>query len=479
MKKTRFTKMLLSVIMTFVLLASNAYADTNIEQSFFLNDEQNSTGKIIPSNVANAAFSNEIDYAGLADFQYRKAISVSGDNVTVNLSLFMDSTEVQLRYEGKMYKSFRFTDEKPVYIGVFKDVRIATNPGLVQSSASSIGFEIIYFEISNDVSPYNLKNSLRKTPSITMYLRSNDGTIYDLGSKIESPVILDDVETQAPSDKDMNWFLNFFQGTYSEEKNNSTRSSYTNLWAGDRHTLRYQIADYEHLFMACPYIDFVYGDVGDSADTTFGMSLKISESHKYRTVGATSWTAHDDDDEYGRCFYIDNVQLAWTAGGNTVIVEVEPRIKSAVQGDGDFSFFGTASAITSILPQTATLSSILAIADIIFYLDPNDNDDTTLVDETTFTNNHSGLLMEAGSHAITFPSSCFIEKGSYGLANNSAERFEYVADMRTKDSNKQTNYWTYAVASFSFRLGWGDITGQSGSIMYTGDKELGYYNNFD
>lgn len=68
MKKTRFTKMLLSVIMTFVLLASNVSANTNIEQSFFLNDEQNSTGKIIPSNVADAAFSNEIDYAGLADF---------------------------------------------------------------------------------------------------------------------------------------------------------------------------------------------------------------------------------------------------------------------------------------------------------------------------------------------------------------------------------------------------------------------------
>ena len=269
MKKTRFTKMLLSVIMTFVLLASNAYADTNIEQSFFLNDEQNSTGKIIPSNVADAAFSNEIDYAGLADIQYRKAISVSGDNVTVNLSLFMDSTEIQLRYEGKMYKSFRFTDEKPVYIGVFKDVRIATNPGLVQSSASSIGFEIIYFEISNDVSPYNLKSSLRKTPSITMYLRSNDGTIYDLGSKIESPVILDGVESQAPSEKDMNWFLNFFPGTYSEEKNDSTRSVHTNLWAGDLHVLKYQIADYEHQFRACPYIEFNYGDVPSNGEKKF------------------------------------------------------------------------------------------------------------------------------------------------------------------------------------------------------------------
>ena len=87
--------------------------------------------------------------------------------------------------------------------------------------------------------------------------------------------------------------------------------------------------------------------------------------------------------------------------------------------------------------------------------------------------------MEASSHAITFPSSYFIEKGSYGLVNTSAERFEYVADMRTKNSALQTNYWTYAVASFSFRLGWADITGQSGSRIYTGHKELGYYNNYN
>lgn len=468
MKKTRFTKMLLSVIMTFVLLASNAYADTNIEQSFFLNDEQNSTGKIIPSNVADAAFSNEIDYAGLADFQYRKAISISGDNVAVNLSLFMDSSEVQLRYEGKMYKSFRFTDEKPVYIGVFKDVRIATNPGLVQSSASSIGFEIIYFEISNDVSPYNLKSSLRKTSSITMYLRGNDGTIYDLGSKIESPVILDEVEIQAPSDNDMNWFLKFFQGTYSEEKSNSTRSIYTNLWSGDLHTLRYQIADYEHMFLACPYVEFSHADVPTYGSEIFGMSLKISESHQYRLVGTTKWTVNSED--YTRCFLIDNVQLTWTAGGNTRIRMVSPHLKTAVQGGENFSYVGLTESITSLIPQTATLSTILSIADTILSLDVGDS--------TPFTNtSEGGLAMDAAAYKIKFPSNYFIEKSGYGLNSTAAERFEFIAFMGTKCSNLSYNYWTYAIADFTFRLSWADITGQSGSKVYTEYKELGYYNN--
>jgi hypothetical protein len=471
LKKTRFTKMLLSVIMTFVLLGSNAYADTNIKQSFFMNDEKNCTGKIIPSNVTDAAFSDEIDYAGLADFQYRKAISFSGDNVTVNLSLFLDSTEVQLRYEGKMYKSFRFTDEKPVYIGVFKDVRIATNPGLVQSSDSSVGFEIIYFEISNDVSPYNLKSELRKTSSITMYLRSNDGTIYDLGSKIESPVFLDGVESQAPSDKDMNWFLNFFQGTYSEEKNNSTRSVYTNLWAGDLHTLRYRIADYEHSFMACPYIEFSYGDVPTSGEKKFGMSLKISESHRYRMVGTTNWTVNDSED-YGRCFLIDNVQLAWTAGGNTVITYVTPKLNTPDQGDGSFDFLGiVAGIINESWLQSTALSVILTVADSI--LGSSDEDTSN-----TFTNTStSGMVNNTSAYKMKFPSNYYIEKGNYGDTSTDDERFEFIAEMATVKSDLPRAYWTYAIADFTFRLCWGDITGQSGSKVYTDYKELGYYNN--
>lgn len=49
--------------------------------------------------------------------------------------------------------------------------------------------------------------------------------------------------------------------------------------------------------------------------------------------------------------------------------------------------------------------------------------------------------------------------------------------MATTDSSHAQSYWTYAVADFTFRIGWNDITGQSGSKVYTGYKECGYYNN--
>lgn len=381
----------------------------------------------------------------------------------------MDSSEIKLQYDGKLYKSFRYTNEKPVYIGVFENDSTVINQELEQNNDLTNDMEMIYFEISNDNSPYNLNKDLRESASITMYLRDEEGTIYDLGSEVTTPIILDGVENQAPSNKDINWFLDFFKATYNEAQNNSTRSSYSTTWVGNVHTLTYQIADYEHMFTASPYIEFGYGDVPYSGEYTFSMSLKISESHKYRLVGSTSWTVATED--YSKCFYIDNVQLAWTAGGNTQIIHAIPKINTVNQGGENVSFWGLGAAVTGLVPQTAPLSSILTIADSILSLSEGDSKEFINMQQ-------GGFLYDTSAYKIKFPAEYYIEESGYGLDNPVAQRFEYGAVMVTTDSNLARSYWTYAVADFTFRISWADITGQSGSKVYTDYKELGYYNNY-
>jgi hypothetical protein len=368
-----------------------------------------------------------------------------------------------------MYKSFRHTNEKPVYIGVLEKDSATMNQYLEQNNDLTKDMEMIYFEISNDTSPYNLNSDLRESSSITMYLRNEEGTIYDLGSKVTTPIILEGVENQAPSNKDINWFLDFFKATYNEEQNNAPRSSDSTTWAGNIHSLTYRIANYEHMYSASPYIEFSYGDVPYSGEVTFSTILKISESHKYRLVGTTSWTVSTG--EYSKCFYIDNVQLTWTAGGNTSLKAVIPHVNTVNQGGADFRIVGLGAAVTGIFPQTATLASILAGADGILSLNEGR--------EVTFTNtNRGGALINTKAYKLKFPEDYYIEESGYGIPSVEAQRFEYGAVMATTNSSLTQSYWTYAVADFTFRIGWEDITGQSGSKVYTDYKELGYYNNF-
>lgn len=464
--KVRFTALITSIVMIFSLSVSNVYAYTNTVPDFCLEDNTDQLGKIIPSGVSDAAFSDKVDYDSLDELQYKRSISMSGDNVSVSLSLLINSSVVELDYDGKLYKSFRYTDEKPVYVGAFE----SDSTAVAQSQGQIVGQvdnpDIIYFEISNDISPYNLNQDLRGTSSITMYLRSEEGTIYDLGSTITAPVILDGIVDQAPSDNDINWFMKYFNGAYGEVTNQSARSAYNSVWAGDVHTLTYQVAGYEHMFLASPYIDFAYGDVPFSGIMEFSMALKISESHKYRLVGNGNWI--QDTGDYTKCFLIDNVQLAWTAGGNTQIHKVSPHLRVANNGTGSFPFTGLAAAVTGLFKQTASLSQILSVA--------NEIQNLIAVETTQFTNDQEGgALINTRAYKIQFPTDYYIDEYGSGLQS---QRFEYIANMVTVDSNQQTSVWTYAVAGFTFKMSWADITGQSGSRVYTGYKELGYYNNF-
>ena len=467
--KYRFTKLFISLLMILSLFSTNVYSYPNVAQKFTMDPNTLFTGKVVPSTMVNDAFSDKVNYDELADLQFKNSFNVSGDDITINLSLFIDSSKIELSYIGKLYKSRRHTSLKPVYVGAFESTSTSCISEIALIENTATDFEIIYFEISNDISPYNLNNALREVPSITMYLRSSEGTIYDLGSKIDSSIVLDEVTNQAPSDNDINWFFNYFAGTYEEYQNTSTRSTYDDTWAGEVHSVKYQIANYEHSYLATPYIDFSYGDVPTAGDKIFGMSLKISESHRYRVVGATSWTK--DTGDYTRCFWIDNVQLTWTAGGNTEITYVVPHLKLPEQGSNYSPFWGLTAAVTGVFPQTATLSAILTAADSILGL--------TTGSTISFTNGEQGgTLANTKAYKLKFPSSYYIEKSSYGLDNPSAERFEYVANMATTDSSLPRQYWTYAIADFTFTLGWETITGLSGSRIYSDYVTLGYYNNY-
>ena len=418
--KIRFTKFIaMTVILSLCL--SNAYAYSNGVQSINLDDNEIYSGKLIPAEVSTAAFSDEIDYDTLADFQFERAISISGDRVVVDLSLLIDSSEIQLQYDGEMYKSSRYTDENPIYVGVLE-------------GDSTSDLEPIYFEISNDISPYNLNEELRESASITMYLQDNEGTIYDLGSEITSPLTLDGIENQAPSDKDVNWFLNYFSGTHQKIPSSLPASSYSDTWEGDTESLNFKVAGYEHIFTATPYIDFGYGDVPDAGETSFSMSLKIAETHKYRLTYEKDWTL-DESNDYSKCFAIDNVELGWVAGGNTCIKEVEPHLRVHNKSNSSFSFTALISSVTSIFPQTQSLSAILDIADLIM--------DAAGDDSVRFTNTESGgSLTNTSAYKLIFPEHYYIEESGEGLSNTRAERFELIARMATVDSDLTSRYPT-------------------------------------
>lgn len=465
----RLSNRLIAVVVILNLLACNIFASSTAEHNLFKEDRTLYSGKIIPSDAINAAFSDEIEYDSLAELKFKQTMSISGNNIAIALSILVDSSEIKLQYIGTMYKSCRYSTEKPVYVGAFEEYGVKMNQNSAGKNTQINSFEIIYFEISNDTSPYNLNPGLRDSASLTMYLRGADGTIYDLSREITSPVLLEDVEIQAPSENDMMWFLNYFTGTHNGEQSPSSRSQYTDSWTGNYHSLRFRVANYEHLFTACPYVDFSYGDVPDAGTEIFGMSLKIIESHRYKLAGAATWTS--DTSEYGRCFWIDTVKLTWTAGGNTQIKYVAPHLNTAEEGSGIFNFLGLAAAITGILTQNATVAAICAVADAILALNTGTS--------TQFTNtNQGGVLINTSAYSIEFPAEYFIERSGYGIANAQAERFEFDAFMATSNSNAATNYWTYAVADISFVLGWANGEGDSGSQTYNVSQELGYYNNF-
>ncbi len=281
-KSISILKLIISTILILGLLVSSISAYSNTLPDYSLIDNGHQLGKVIPAGITEAVFADQVDYSDLMGVQYTKEISIRGDDVNVALTLFLGSTPVQLSFSGKMFTSFRHTEDTPVYIGAFD-----------QNDESD--FDIIYFEISSDSSPYSVNKDYRNAPSVTTYLRNKDGTIYDLGSSLDTPVFLNSIKNQAPSDNDITWFINYIDGTYEVVNNSESRSVYSAIWTGDTHTLKYPIAGFEHWFVAIPYIDFSIGDVPSAGTAMFSMSLKIAESHRYRTIGDTSWTMNTED----------------------------------------------------------------------------------------------------------------------------------------------------------------------------------------
>ena len=102
---------IIHIAMTAILALFLAVPSLAIEP-LYPNDDEIYSGKIIPAEVSDAAFSNKIDYASLADFEFTRELSISGDHISINLSLLFNASEVQLHYEGKIYKSSSCSSRK-------------------------------------------------------------------------------------------------------------------------------------------------------------------------------------------------------------------------------------------------------------------------------------------------------------------------------------------------------------------------------
>lgn len=165
------------LLIFFVLFSSSAYAYSSEGQFFSVNDNQVYVGKVVPSTASDAVFGGTIEYDNMEDISYKFRFSVCGDAISLFLTLSPGLEEIELSYEGEVCKSFRDTSEKPVYIGVFENGCAVTS----QTENQTNIYKIIYFEISNDTSPYCLDVTRRNAAAITLYLQGSDGTIYDLG----------------------------------------------------------------------------------------------------------------------------------------------------------------------------------------------------------------------------------------------------------------------------------------------------------
>ena len=457
MKKKKILAALCAVSLLISNICLTSFANnSSAEQNINIEDNEYHSGRIVPYENRNTVFSGGVDYNSLDEVQYRRSIFVNGDNISVNISILDYYSEIQLQYDGKLYKSVRYTVDEPVYIGVFENNNLSN-------------IDVIYFEISNGSSLYNLNQNLRECASITMYLKNAEGEIYDLGCEIDTPIILEGVEELAQSDKDLNWFLGSFDGTYTDEQRMDTRNRYpVTRWYGNTHTLTYQIAGYEHKYMAQPYVDLYIGDVGATSSTEFSMSLKISESHRYRPINSSNWTINTED--YSRCFIIDHVQLTWTAGGNTVISSVEPHLNTSGQGGGNYSFWGLAAAVAGVSPEGTTLATLLSVADSILSINAGD--------PTEFSNTRDGgSTGGVKAYKMKFPDNYYIQESGIALNNTQAERFEFIANMSTSNRYLSKNVQTYAIADFRFRLAWAGMDGQSGSRNYEDYKSVTYYTN--
>lgn len=408
-------------------------------------------------------------------------MSISDDDISLDITLYIDSSEIHLEYEGKLYRSFRYTDEQPVYIGVFENDETIDNSMLPAISTDSM-YEIIYFEISNGKSPYNLDSNLRRSPSLTISLRNKlNGAIYDMGSELDLPIVLDGIEEQAPSDNDLTWFLKYINGTYVEVENTSTEvnsvlyptpnDNRTSIWLGDWYEVRHQTGDYEHRFEAAPFIDFRYGDVPDTGYMLFGMSLKIAEAHRYRTAGETTWTF--DHGEYTRWFVIDNVELGWTVGGNSEISYVNPYFFSPTGMEQGPSIISLAAYITGCFSQSAPVSLMLTTVEQLMNLSEGTPLDSRHLVE--------GFIDDTPSYKVRFDSDLYIEENGYlgfGVSGGDVEQFSFDVAVKTKDSSLDNNIWTTSFATYKFKFHWSNYVGQSDSIDYEGYVELEHYNNY-
>ena len=123
-----------------------------------------------------------------------------------------------------------------------------------------------------------------------------------------------------------------------------------------------------------------------------------------------------------------------------------------------------------MIPQTATVGTILNIAKSVLEAIPDES--------YTFQNGvQSAMLRNKYAYKIQFPSNFYIDDSGDDVSELHAERFEYVAEMATTNSDLEAFCETSAFASFSFNLNWAAVTGESGYQNYARNIQLDYVGN--
>lgn len=150
-------------------------------------------GNVLPSEMIEKIFASEVEFGDLEDIQFERIISFEEEKVFVDIVFTTASKNFCLEYTGKLYRSFRYTDDQPVYVGVLEEL----------GEGEEI-FEVVYFEISNGDSPYNLRHELRHKPSVTMYIQDGEGNLYDLGSKLSTEIVINSAVEYAAAENDIN-----------------------------------------------------------------------------------------------------------------------------------------------------------------------------------------------------------------------------------------------------------------------------------
>lgn len=414
------------------------------------------TGFVAPQSDIQGLFANELNIKTYDEVLFDGTLLIGSETIELEGNIeYDDSVAEAVKFVGTLYKSYKMDNGNISYVA-----------SLVETTNR---FDVLYCEINLTKSDVALDQDLRGKKVFTLYLRDGEGNLLSFNKEIDSVDAYVNINPAcvAPADIDFSWYIEILDPVQEETALAITPYSvHQATWSGSIQTVTFSIADTEHMYTACPYIDFSVGDVPKAGTGEWWMSLKISESAKYRSAGSSTWISNTSN--YAKVFSVNSPQLSWTCGGNTILRSYANR--SNCKGGGNGSFWGGLATIASFLPFDAPVSSILSLVDRIWSTTPSN---------TTISGSQgAGAGLDASTMRVVYPSKSYIDISGYGKLNYQAERFELAVFPETYNSSVGKNASTTAIAKFTFTLKWTEgFSGTTKSKSYNDSKRITYVSN--